>query len=93
MGKSMEMSKDVVETGYWNMFRYDPRLELEGKNPLAIDSKAPSKDYREQLMNEVRYSSLTLSFPERADELFAIAEKDAKERYEKLVSQKEMFDK
>ena len=93
MGKSIATEKDAVDAGYWHMLRYDPRLETEGKNPLSLDSKAPTGSYRDFLMSEVRYSSLTLSFPERAEELFTAAEKNAKEKYEKLVQQKAMLDK
>jgi len=87
MGKSITTEKQAVEAGYWNLFRYDPRLD----QPLSIDSKAPSASYLDFIMNEVRYSSLKLSFPERADELFKRAEEDAKTKYEKLVRQKEVL--
>ena len=77
--------KRAVEAGYWHLFRYDPRLEVEGKNPFQLDSKEPKASYEEFIMNEVRYSSLARSNPERAKELFAFAEKTAKEKYAKLV--------
>ncbi|MBQ8541368.1 MAG: pyruvate:ferredoxin (flavodoxin) oxidoreductase [Clostridia bacterium] len=77
--------KRAVEAGYWHLFRYDPRLEAEGKNPFQLDSKEPKASYEEFIMNEVRYSSLARSNPERAKELFAFAEKTAKEKYAKLV--------
>ena len=93
MGNTMLETKNAVEAGYWNMLRYDPRLALEGKNPLSVDSKAPSASYRDFIMGEVRYSSLKLSFPDRAEELFAIAETDAAAKYEALMRQKEMLDK
>jgi len=92
MGKSIEQMKNAVESGYWNTFRFDPRLSKEGKNPLTIDSKAPSKSYRDFIMGEVRYSSLARSFPERAEVLFAEAEKEAAERYDLLLKQKEMYE-
>ncbi len=92
MGRSIEIEKHAVAAGYWNIFRFDPRLEAEGKNPLSIDQKAPSENYQDFLMSEVRYSSLTLSFPERAAELFAKSEVNAKEKYEKLQKKKEMYD-
>ncbi len=92
MGKSMTEMRQAVTSGYWNMLRYDPRKAAEGKNPLTIDSKEPSESYNDFIMGEVRYSSLKLAFPERAEALFAEAEKEAKERYEKLVKQKEMFE-
>ena len=93
MGNTMLETKNAVEAGYWNMLRYDPRLALEGKNPLSVDSKAPSASYRDFIMGEVRYSSLKLAFPERAEELFTTAEADATARYEALMRQKEMLDK
>jgi len=92
MGNSILETKRAVDAGYWNMLRYDPRLELEGKNPLSIDSKAPTESYRDFIMGEVRYSSLVRSFPDRAEELFTAAEKTALARYESLLKQKEMLD-
>jgi pyruvate-ferredoxin/flavodoxin oxidoreductase len=92
MGKSQTEMKLAVDSGYWNLLRYDPRLAAEGKNPLTIDSKAPTSSYNDFIMGEVRYSSLKLEFPERAEALFATAEKEAKARYEALVKQKEMLD-
>ncbi|MEG1165302.1 MAG: hypothetical protein RSD68_02745, partial [Oscillospiraceae bacterium] len=88
MGKSIATEKQAVEAGYWNNFRYDPRLA----QPLSVDSKAPSASYRDFIMSEVRYSSLPLSFPERAEKLFVAAEENAKAKYENLVKQKELFD-
>ena len=92
MGKSMITGKNAVEAGYWNLFRFDPRAEHEGKNPLSVDSKAPSKSYDDFIMSEVRYSSLKLAFPERADALFRKAEEEAKEKYENLLREKEMYE-
>ena len=77
--------KKAVQAGYWHLFRYDPRRTLEGKNPFQLDSKAPAANYEDFIMGEVRYNSLARSNPERAKELFAKAEKDAKAKYEKLV--------
>ena len=77
--------KKAVQAGYWHLFRYDPRRTLEGKNPFQLDSKAPAANYEDFIMSEVRYNSLARSNPERAKELFAKAEKDAKAKYEKLV--------
>ncbi|MDR0951421.1 MAG: pyruvate:ferredoxin (flavodoxin) oxidoreductase [Oscillospiraceae bacterium] len=88
MGRSILTEKQAVEAGYWNLLRYDPRLE----KPLSVDSKAPTTSYQDFIMNEVRYSSLKLAFPERAEKLFAEAEEQAKERYSKLIKQKEMLD-
>ena len=79
-----EMAK-AVKCGYWNNFRYDPRLKAEGKNPFQLDSKVDeSASYRDFIMGEARYSALTRSFPERAEKLFAKAEDTAKQRLETL---------
>jgi pyruvate-ferredoxin/flavodoxin oxidoreductase len=82
MGKSQLEEKNAVEAGYWHLYRYNPLLKEEGKNPFILDSKEPTASYQEFIMNEVRYSSLTRAFPERAEILFKEAEKNAKERYE-----------
>jgi len=79
-----EMEK-AVKCGYWNNFRYDPRLAAEGKNPFQLDSKAPTESYQDFIMNEARYSALTRSFPDRAKELFEKAEQTAANRYEYLT--------
>ena len=78
--------KKAVDCGYWNMFRYNPALKAQGKNPFTVDSKVPATEgYRAFLMNEARYSALTRSFPARAEELFAESEELAKERYAHLM--------
>ena len=82
MGKTQEDTKDAVETGYWHLYRFNPELKKEGKNPFALDSKEPKRDFREFLMGQVRYTSLLSEFPEEAEKLFKKAEEDAKERYE-----------
>ena len=82
MGCSQAETKKAVEAGYWHLYRYNPLLKAEGKNPFTLDSKAPTADYKEYLMGEVRYSSLTRTFPEIAEKLFDQAELDAKERFE-----------
>ena len=82
MGLTQDEEKKAVEAGYWLLYRYDPRRKEDGKNPLVLDSKEPKGDFREFLMGEVRYSSLTRTFPENAETLFAKAEEDVKERYE-----------
>ncbi|MBR6654589.1 MAG: pyruvate:ferredoxin (flavodoxin) oxidoreductase [Oscillospiraceae bacterium] len=93
MGKSMSTAKAAVEAGYWNLFRFNPDLEAEGKNPLSVDSKAPSVDYNDFIMSEVRYSSLKLSFPERAEELFKKASDNAATKYANLLRQQAMYEK
>lgn len=84
MGIAQLEEKKAVEAGYWNIFRYDPRLADEGKNPFMLDGKAPSASYRDFIMGEVRYNSLTRAFPERAEKLFAEAEAGAEKKYAHL---------
>ena len=76
--------KKAVDCGYWNMFRFNPALKVEGKNPFTLDSKAPTGGYKDFIMNEARYSSLARAFPERAEELFGEAEQGAKDRFDRL---------
>ena len=83
--------KKAVDCGYWNMFRYNPALKAEGKNPFTIDSKEGTESYRAFIMNEARYSSLTRSFPERAEVLFQKAEDTAKARYQHLLKLKDLY--
>ena len=85
MGVSIEEEKKAVESGYWHLYRYNPELKAEGKNPFTLDSKEPTRPYREFLDGEVRYTSLKKKFPERAEVLYERAEQDAKERYENYV--------
>ncbi|MFZ2539489.1 MAG: pyruvate:ferredoxin (flavodoxin) oxidoreductase [Oscillospiraceae bacterium] len=85
MGSAQAEEKRAVESGYWHSFRYDPRLAQEGKNPFQLDSKAPTASYRDFIMGEVRYNSLARANPVRAEELFAKAEENAKDKYSKLV--------
>ncbi|MGM9642103.1 MAG: pyruvate:ferredoxin (flavodoxin) oxidoreductase [Eubacteriales bacterium] len=84
--------KRAVDAGYWQMFRYNPMLKAEGKNPLTIDSKEPTGDYREFITSETRYSRLAQQFPERAEKLFAKAENAAKEKYARLVKYGKLFE-
>ncbi len=77
--------KKAVDAGYWNLFRYNPALIAEGKNPFSLDSKAPTADYIEFINGETRYSSLKRSFPGKADELFSIAAENSIEKYNKLA--------
>jgi len=93
MGDAIPTTKRAVEAGYWHNFRFNPDLAAAGKNPLTIDSKPPSKPYIDFLKDEVRYTSLELRFPERALELFAMGEIQAKEKWDLLCAQKEMYDK
>ncbi|MEN6368607.1 MAG: thiamine pyrophosphate-dependent enzyme, partial [Thermotogota bacterium] len=81
MGKSQEEEKLAVEAGYWPLYRFDPRLIAEGKNPFQLDSKEPTGDFRDFLMGEVRYASLVQSFPDEAKRLHEQLEVEYKERY------------
>ena len=82
MGKSQEQQKRAVECGYWQMYRYNPLLEKEGKNPFQLDSKEPDwAKFQEFILSEVRYLSLKKECPAEADELFKAAEANAKWRY------------
>ena len=76
--------KRAVDAGYWQMFRYNPSLIKEGKNPFTLDSKEPTASYQEFINGEARYTRLAMAFPERAKELFAKAEAAAKAKYERL---------
>ena len=83
--------KRAVDCGYWNLFRFNPSLKAEGKNPFTLDSKAPTTDYKEFILGEARYSSLTRSFPERAEALFEKAAENSRARYEHLVRLGELY--
>ena len=85
--------KKAVDCGYWNMFRFNPANKAEGKNPFTMDSKAPTTSYHDFIMGEARYSSLTRSFPERAEKLFTKAEETAVARYEHLQRLGELYAK
>jgi len=82
MGKSQENIKDAVESGYWHLYRYNPDLKKQGRNPFILDSKAPTKPFRDFIMGQNRYASLAKEFPQSADKLFAMTEADAREKYE-----------
>ena len=82
MGKSQNEQKLAVESGYWPLYRYNPKLKEEGKNPFILDSKDPKGNFREFLMGEVRYSSLVKTFPGNAKTLFQKAEGEMRERYD-----------
>ncbi|MEL7649981.1 MAG: pyruvate:ferredoxin (flavodoxin) oxidoreductase [Sedimentibacter sp.] len=90
MGKTVDREKKAVEAGYWHLYRFNPLLKEEGKNPFVLDSKEPKASFREFIEGEVRYSSLKNSFPEIAEELFAKAEEDAKDRYASYVRMADM---
>jgi pyruvate-ferredoxin/flavodoxin oxidoreductase len=93
MGTSLAEEKKAVEAGYWQLFRYNPELRREGKNPLILDSKEPTADYQEFLQGEIRYSQLKNVYPERAQFLFEASEQDSsfRNRRRKLLSEQEIF--
>ncbi len=88
MGSSMKEEKKAVDSGYWHLYRYNPELKEQGNNPFSLDSKEPVLPYSDFINGEIRYSSLRTTFPETADELFALSEKNAKDRlqaYKKMA--------
>ncbi|MDR0851773.1 MAG: pyruvate:ferredoxin (flavodoxin) oxidoreductase [Clostridiales Family XIII bacterium] len=88
MGKSQENIKDAVDAGYWHLFRYNPDLKKAGGNPFTLDSKEPTASFRDFILDQVRYRSLTSEFPDTAESLFEATEVSAKERldsYKKLA--------
>ncbi len=94
MSYAQEESKLAVESGYWNLYRFHPGKKARGENPFTLDSKAPSRPLRDFLMGEVRYAALTRTFPEIAEELIALAEEHAREKYaayEKLAAGNGIF--
>ncbi len=83
MGLSQEAEKDAVQSGYWQLYRYNPDLAEQGKNPFQLDySKEPNGEFQTFIKGQNRYASLKLSFPEKADGLYEKAEADAKHRFE-----------
>ena len=82
MGRTQEEEKLAVECGYWHLYRYNPQMEDEGKNPFQLDSKEPDwSKFQDYLNGEVRYTALKKSFPKEADELFKAAQDNAQWRY------------
>ncbi|MCL2510773.1 MAG: pyruvate:ferredoxin (flavodoxin) oxidoreductase [Bacteroidales bacterium] len=91
MGKTQEETKRAVECGYWQLYRYNPLLAEEGKNPFELDSKEPDwSKFQEFIDGEVRYNSLKMLFPEEAQELFNAAQENAKWRYQQYVRMKDV---
>lgn len=89
MAHGMEQQKLAVQTGYWPLMRYNPALLREGKNPLILDSKAPSLPLKQYIYNESRYTMLVQSRPDVAHHLLRLAEQDVRDRwnlYEKLAA-------
>ncbi len=89
MGKTQNEEKLAVESGYWPLYRYDPRLAKEDKNPFQLDSKEPNGTLKEFIMGEVRYNSLTRTFPDEAKRLHNLLEKDVNERYKRYKAMTE----
>ncbi|MDM7913521.1 MAG: hypothetical protein QUS09_10530, partial [Methanotrichaceae archaeon] len=81
MARQLEQQKLAVQAGHWPLYRYDPRLAVEGKNPLVIESKEPSIPFAQYAYNETRYKMLTQMDEERAEKLMAEAQHDAKARW------------
>ena len=81
MEKGTDLQKDAVDSGFWPLFRYDPRLALEGKNPLQLDSKAPTKNVEEFMYKQVRFKALRQADPERAEMLLQSLRKDVASRW------------
>ncbi|MCL2856229.1 MAG: pyruvate:ferredoxin (flavodoxin) oxidoreductase [Oscillospiraceae bacterium] len=92
MAASQLQTKHAVDAGYWHLFRFDPRLKAEGKNPFQLDSKAPTLSFKEFIESEVRFTTLANTFPERAEELFEHADKVAKEKYEHLERLSKLYE-
>ena len=82
MSNCMEEEQLAVDSGYWHLFRFNPALKAEGKSPFLLDSKAPTKNLRDFLLNENRFSTLYKSYPDRAERLFKQAEKESKDLFE-----------
>ena len=82
MGRTTANQEQAVKCGYWHLYRYNPELKEQGKNPFILDSKEPTASFRDFIMDQVRYSALKKQFPEQAEELFELTESFAKERYD-----------
>ena len=90
MGKTIQNEADAVKSGYWHLYRHNPELKAEGKNPFTLDSKEPTESFRDFILGQVRYASIAKQFPEQAEELFAMAEQSSKDRlesYKRLADQ------
>ncbi|MBL4930705.1 pyruvate:ferredoxin (flavodoxin) oxidoreductase [Clostridium paridis] len=82
MGTSIAEEKKAVESGYWQLYRYNPLLKIQGKNPFILDSKEPKGSYQDFINGEIRYSSLKNVFPDRVEEMFKLSEEHARDRYD-----------
>ncbi|WP_278682158.1 pyruvate:ferredoxin (flavodoxin) oxidoreductase [Paraclostridium bifermentans] len=82
MGRAQANIEQAVKCGYWHLYRFNPTLKAEGKNPFTLDSKEPTESFRDFLMKQVRYAAIAKQFPDVAEELFEMAEESSKDRYE-----------
>ena len=90
MGKTIQNEADAVKCGYWHLYRHNPELKEQGKNPFTLDSKEPTESFRDFILGQVRYASIAKQFPEQAEELFTMAEQSSKDRlesYKRLANQ------
>lgn len=92
MAKGLDQQKAAVKCGHWPLYRYNPDLEAQGKNPLHIDSKAPSMPFEEYALGENRYRMLKLTNPAMADELMAMSQKDVEKSWKFLVGRAEALE-
>jgi len=90
MGTTIAEEKKAVDVGYWHLYRHNPLLRQEGKNPFILDSKEPTGSFKDFILGEARYTQLISTFPDIADELFKVAEEHAKERYQSYKRLTEM---
>jgi len=86
LANPMNQMKKAVESGYWHLYRYNPALADEGKNPFILDSAEPTMPFRDFISTESRYTALSITFPEISEQLFEKTENDAKARYEKYLN-------
>jgi pyruvate-ferredoxin/flavodoxin oxidoreductase len=96
MGKAQENIKEAVESGYWQLYRFNPEKKAAGENPFTLDSKEPTGSFREFIMGQVRYASLAKEFPDVAESLYEATEEDARERldgYRRLAQGEQKYKK
>lgn len=92
MGSAQHEEARAVESGYWHLFRYHPSRKAEGRNPFSLDSKKPNMAYAEFLSGENRYEVLKMLYPDKAEELFALAGQQARERYIYLTKLQQLYE-
>ena len=84
MGFSIRNMDEAVKAGYWHLYRFNPQLKEQGKNPFTLDSKEPQGSFRDFIMDQVRYSAIAKQYPEQAEELFQMTEEHARRKYAEL---------